>query len=89
MILNSFEFKVERRLYNKSVWCCTLKDRLKCKARCVTYGKTLELKRIGHNHESTFKGQYEQLSSQVLNIMQGKIRNRHKSLNVQFEYTGE
>lgn len=76
MIINSYEFRVERKTSNKSIWCCIFKDRQKCKARCATYGNTLELKSTSHNHEYTFRGHYEHLTSQILNIQHGKI-DRH------------
>lgn len=58
-----------------------MKDRLRCKARCITYGKTLEMRATSHNHEYTFKGQYEALSSQILNIQYGKLRNPRQDLS--------
>lgn len=76
MIINSYEFKVEKKLHNKSIWCCLLKDRIKCKARCITYGKTLELKGSSHNHECTYKRSYQNLSSQILNIFYGRRRQK-------------
>lgn len=51
-----------------------MKDRLKCKARCSTYGQTVELRHSLHNHANSFKGQYEDLSSQILNIQHAKVR---------------
>ncbi|ENN76357.1 hypothetical protein D910_12470 [Dendroctonus ponderosae] len=36
-------------------WCCLTKEKNKCKARVVTTGNHVVIKRRDHNHEPTFK----------------------------------
>lgn len=71
MIVNSNEFLAERKFFNKTVWSCSFK-RYKCKARCVTYGRTLEMRHSEHNHETNFKGDYKNLCPQTLIIVHRK-----------------
>ncbi|XP_018573589.1 protein tramtrack, beta isoform isoform X10 [Anoplophora glabripennis] len=74
MIVNMYEFRVERRLSDKTFWCCTFSTKNKCRARCVTYARTLQVKHGEHNHDINFKGDYTNLSTQRLNIVKSKSR---------------
>lgn len=51
MVVGAYEFMLERRSSDKSVWCCTFKNRQKCRARCFTYGKIVNIRNEIHNHE--------------------------------------
>lgn len=81
MIIDSYEFRVERKDKNKKAWCCINKDRTKCKARCLTHDQTLEIKPNCHNHGRTFKGHYGNLSSQIWNIERAKPTTGNWRLN--------
>ncbi|XP_018573599.1 protein tramtrack, beta isoform isoform X19 [Anoplophora glabripennis] len=74
MIVDLYEFKIERKLPDKSLWCCTYNKRSKCRARCVTSGKTLEIRHAVHNHQATFKVGSREVASQTLQIIKGKRR---------------
>ncbi|XP_023014955.1 uncharacterized protein isoform X17 [Leptinotarsa decemlineata] len=72
MILDSNSFKIERRLTNKTIWCCTYKVKMKCKARCITYSNTVEVKQDNHTHEFNFRRSCQGLICQKLNIIRPK-----------------
>ncbi|KAH1028205.1 hypothetical protein HUJ05_001580 [Dendroctonus ponderosae] len=58
MVLGKFEYKVERQTTPTNMcWCCLTKEKNKCKARVVTTGNHVVIKRRDHNHEPTFKGE--------------------------------
>ncbi|XP_018573611.1 protein tramtrack, beta isoform isoform X30 [Anoplophora glabripennis] len=58
LILNDFEFKIERQSATRVMWCCKAKDKLKCRARIVSFENVIQLRTIVHNHPPTFTGVY-------------------------------
>lgn len=75
MILKHYEFKIEKLQPGKTLWCCNCKEKSKCKARLITYGKNLVIKNKHHNHPPTFKGDLQDLNSQRVNIYYSNQRN--------------
>ncbi|XP_072393840.1 uncharacterized protein [Diabrotica undecimpunctata] len=69
MILDCYEFILERRVASKSIWCCTYKTKAKCKARCYTYGQVVDIKNGQHNHDYTQKSSYSHIFSKTLTII--------------------
>ncbi|XP_018573607.1 protein tramtrack, beta isoform isoform X26 [Anoplophora glabripennis] len=72
MIIGSHSFLIERKLPQESFWCCIYKNKTKCKARCKTFRRTLEIRQADHNHPATFVGSHNGLSSQTLSIVHSK-----------------
>ncbi|XP_076252180.1 pre-mod(mdg4)-O [Rhynchophorus ferrugineus] len=69
LILNNYEYKIETRKADKSFWCCKAKDRYRCKARLLSWGKTLSVKTsANHNHPPDFNGSFEKCTPQLLNV---------------------
>ncbi|XP_076252134.1 uncharacterized protein LOC143191191 isoform X8 [Rhynchophorus ferrugineus] len=59
MVFGQYEYKVERQSTSTNMcWCCLLKEKLKCKARIITFHDHVVVKRIAHNHPPTFNGDY-------------------------------
>lgn len=58
LILNDFEFKIERQSATRVMWCCKAKDKLRCRARIVSFADVIQLRTIVHNHPPTFCGVY-------------------------------
>nr|CAH7732220.1 unnamed protein product [Callosobruchus chinensis] len=56
IVIHGFEFKKERQMGQKGIWCCKQKDRYKCRARAITYNHIVEMRRFSHNHGPSFKG---------------------------------
>lgn len=52
MLLNNYEFRVETRTNNnKTIWCCRLKDKFRCKSRLLSWNDTLYIKSsVEHCH---------------------------------------
>ncbi|KAL1488411.1 hypothetical protein ABEB36_014885 [Hypothenemus hampei] len=77
MVLGQYEYKVERQTTPTNMcWCCTNKEKLKCKARVITFGNHVVVKRMDHNHEPTFKGDRAMERKQVIISYGGS--NRHE-----------
>lgn len=69
MILDNYEFKLQQRSETKSIWRCTQADRYKCKAKFMSFGKTVRIKSsVPHTHGPTFKGDPNALHYQAVNI---------------------
>ncbi|XP_076252148.1 uncharacterized protein LOC143191191 isoform X22 [Rhynchophorus ferrugineus] len=69
LILNGYEYKVLYRTEDKSYWRCKEIDKLHCKARLMTTGRVLNVKTsVGHNHQPTFAGSYDQCTFQKLKV---------------------
>ncbi|XP_018573604.1 protein tramtrack, beta isoform isoform X23 [Anoplophora glabripennis] len=76
IVVDKNEFATERKLGDKTLWACTFKEKCKCRAKCTTYGSTLEITNGIHNHDPNFKGSYSNLRSQKMCI----IKKERKSL---------
>lgn len=70
VMYNSFLYKLERRNLNRNMYCCTKKEKLKCKARLVTTSDcdTIILKNMLHNHGPTFNGDYSAAQPRYVSI---------------------
>lgn len=70
IILNQYEYNLvhQKVSSNKSLWICTKKGQLKCKARLQSFGKCIRVKSVQHNHPSTYEGDFSTLKSQIVNI---------------------
>ncbi|XP_056644028.1 modifier of mdg4-like isoform X31 [Diorhabda carinulata] len=69
MIVDSYEFMLERRFTDKSIWCCTHKIKSKCKARCYTYGQVVDVRVGEHSHGPSMNAYSASLFSQTLSII--------------------
>ncbi|XP_060525318.1 protein tramtrack, beta isoform-like isoform X3 [Cylas formicarius] len=69
MILEDYEYKLKTRNANKSLWRCTQEAKYRCKAKAMTFGKTVRIKSsVGHTHSATFTGNRDNLMSQQVTI---------------------
>lgn len=71
MIMDGYEFKLLQRTAASSVWVCTQNVKHRCKVRLLTTGRQIQIKRVNHTHEVTFKGDYKGLGlhSQSVSIV--------------------
>lgn len=70
IILNQYEYNLvhQKMSSNKSLWICSKKAQLKCKARLQSFGKCIRIKAVQHNHPPTYEGNFSTLKSQIVNI---------------------
>lgn len=69
MIFRNQVFLMDRMLINKSFWRCKYERKKKCKARLMTYGKTLMIKNGEHTHEESYNEDLSSLKSTFVNIV--------------------
>lgn len=69
MIIDGYEFKLFHRSSNCSVWACTQNVKHKCKVRLLTKGRELQIKAVSHTHQTTYKGGYQGLYSQIVSVV--------------------
>lgn len=69
MIIDGYEFKMQIRTSDRSIWRCTQECKSKCKVRLATTGQKIQMKTIAHTHERTFKGNYQDLKSHYVTIV--------------------
>ncbi|XP_057667841.1 protein tramtrack, beta isoform-like isoform X6 [Diorhabda carinulata] len=87
IILDGYEFRIEKKGMKKVPWCCTQKGRRRCMARFVENEGCLEITRsIKHNHLPTFRGNIEECSISIVEIRRRdvaqKARKNGKHRNV-------
>ncbi|CAG9822904.1 unnamed protein product [Phaedon cochleariae] len=80
LVFKNFEYKKERNTPKRTMWCCTKKEKLKCKARVVTHGFKLILKNQSHNHPPTFQGDITKCQMEFATIITSKFYVRKKSV---------
>lgn len=69
LILNKYEYNLVQKVKTgKTIWICTKKNQLKCKARLQSSGKCIRIKAVDHNHPPTHDGIFGNLKSQVVHI---------------------
>ncbi|KAL3277339.1 hypothetical protein HHI36_012690 [Cryptolaemus montrouzieri] len=68
LIIDRYEFMLERKYADKTAWTCKYKEKKKCKARLLTFGRTVKLMNSTHNHIADFNGDVESLISTFVNI---------------------
>ncbi|XP_045468582.1 protein tramtrack, beta isoform-like isoform X13 [Harmonia axyridis] len=66
LIINRYEFMLERKYADKTAWTCKYKEKKKCKARLLTYGRTVKLMNSIHTHPADFNGDVDSLISTVV-----------------------
>ncbi|RZC37906.1 FLYWCH domain containing protein [Asbolus verrucosus] len=69
LIMNYYEYTIERTSFERTSWCCGLKKKLKCKARLVTFGSTVKVMNDNHTHEPKYYTIRDHVVSQVVNII--------------------
>lgn len=69
MVLYNNMFKIDKKFVNKTSWCCSSREKYKCKAKLLTEGKSLVLKNIEHNHPDNFKGSVQDLVPQIVHMV--------------------
>lgn len=57
---------LERKYADKTAWTCKYKEKKKCKARLLTYGRTVKLMNSIHTHPADFNGDVDSLISTVV-----------------------
>lgn len=67
IIYQNFEFKIRRSNSTEQLttWICTQEG---CKVRMKSQGKCIYMKDICHTHGPTYKGDYNNLKSQLVNV---------------------
>lgn len=75
LMYNNFLYKLERRNLNRNMYCCTKKEKLKCKARLVATSdnQNIILKNMIHNHGPTFDGNYSTAQPRYVAIEKSKM----------------
>lgn len=68
MIIDGYEFLLHRRRETRSAWTCAGHIKYKCKVRILTTGRLIQIKKVAHSHERTFKGNTSTLPSQRVNF---------------------
>lgn len=51
LILNNYEYRVQRKMETTTFWVCTFCGRTRCKARLITKAKVVIMSFNEHNHE--------------------------------------
>lgn len=74
IIVDDHEFTTERKFGEKILWCCTFKEKCKCRARCTTYGNTLEITYGHHSHIPNFQGSYSNLRASKMVVIKKEVR---------------
>lgn len=81
MIIDGYEFKLTHRSPKCSVWACTKNVKHKCKVRLLTKGREIQVKAVSHTHQTTYKGDYQNLSSQIVSVVYCKKLNVRDAMN--------
>lgn len=68
LIIDGYEFIIQRRRGSSHVWMCSCHSRYKCKVRLQTTSSMITIKRVSHSHDRTFKGSYDNLQSQLVHV---------------------
>jgi len=68
LIIDGYEFIIQRRRGASHVWMCSCHSKYKCKVRLQTTSSMITIKRVSHSHGRTFKGSYENLQSQWVHV---------------------
>ena len=69
LIMNYYDYTIERATTERTIWCCGKKKSLKCKARLITYGSTVKVMNETHLHEPKEYATKECLTAHVVNIV--------------------
>lgn len=67
IIMDNYEYKLRKNNSSekKTTWICTQPG---CKVRMMSREKSITVKAVQHNHGPTYRGDYANLKSQILNI---------------------
>ncbi|CAG9764323.1 unnamed protein product [Ceutorhynchus assimilis] len=69
MILDNFEYKLQYRTATRSIWRCNQSNKTcLCKAKFMSFGRSIRIKSVAHTHGPTFRGDHSELNSQFVTI---------------------
>lgn len=68
IILDNYEFVINRKCENRTMWKCCHYAKTSCRSRLVTFGKNVRYT-LPHNHSPTFLDNLAKCHAQWVNII--------------------